>query len=300
MNLLAFENIEQYKEVLNDNTFVKIGRKTVDKFPTVGNKSMLRYRYDEWQPDAPYVILLNRYKTKHESESQWVKKFKGKRLCVIDGGDKDRYWEPFVSKADIYIKDNSYTTINKSNIRIGCYCPSMKVPFLVEKHTIEWRNDKKWDYFFCGDMHKGRDRLVSRWKKYCKKEKYNYKFGDEHEFGRPRYLKNMSLAKVCLSFKGYGARCRREWEALLCGSMLLNDPRLKKYPFVIMQPEKHFTFKNKYNEKIARAGYVLARKCWMQSPSIDMRMAALYTFFNEPQMWTYEDVVNTEKKHGLY
>jgi len=255
---------------------------------------MIKYAVHEWTPDAPYVILLNQYKEKDECDNQWVKKFSGKRLCVIDGGDKDRYWEPFISSADIYIKDNSYRKTDSSKVRIGCYCPSMKVPFLMD--GVEWRNSRKLDWMFTGDVHKGRQKKVRKWERDVGGK---YKVGDEHAYPRKKYLRMLSKTKMVPSFKGYGDRCRREWEALLCGGMLVNDPSLIDYPFVIMQPGEHFSFIPKCDVSIARAGYDLARKCWMQSPSIDIRMAALYTFFDAPQMWTYEQVEEEERKYGL-
>lgn len=287
MNLLAFDNVEQYKEMLYDQTFVKLKHK---KWPTVGNETMKKYAYTEWQPDAPYVILLNQYKAKLDSDNEWVRGFKGKRLCVIDGVDKARYWEHFID-ADVYIKENSYRSTDRTNVRIGCYCPSMKVPFLIEKHNVGWRDSKSIEWLFCGDRHKGRMKMLRPWLK-----KRGGVWGNEHRYGRPQYLNQMSKAKLLPSFRGYGDRCRREWEALLCGGMLVQDPRLKDYPFVIMQPDVHFSFKPEWNEQIARAGYELARKCWMQSPSIDIRMAALYTFCDVPQLWTYEDVEEAERK----
>jgi len=289
MNLLAFESVEQYKEVLHDDTFVKIPFK---KWPTVGNETMKKYAYTTWQPDAPYVILLNTYKGKYESETEWVRGFRGKRLCVVDGGDKGRYWEPFVSVADVYIKENSYRNTDRDNVRIGCYCPSMKVPFLLKKHKIEWCERRVRDWLFCGDMHKARKRHVKKWVHSGLKGKW----GDEHTYGRPQYLKEMGRSRMAPSFRGYGDRCRREWEALLTGALLVQDERLVDYPFVVMQPGKHFSFEAKWNEKIACAGYDLARKCWMCSPSIDIRMAALYTFFDVPQMWTYDELVAQEEK----
>jgi hypothetical protein len=68
------------------------------------------------------------------------------------------------------------------------------------------------------------------------------------------------------------------------------------YPFVIMHPGVHFSWKPVWNEQIARAGYDLAQKCFMCSPSIDIRMAALYTFFDVPQLWTYEEVEDAERR----
>ena len=286
MNLLAFETVDQYKEMLHDSTFVKLKHK---KWPTVGNETMKKYAYTTWQPDAPYVILLNEYRTK---DNEWVKGFKGKRLCVIDGDDKSRYYEPFVSVADIYIKENSYRNTDRDNVRIGCYCPSMKVPFLLKKHKIEWRNKRTRDWMFCGDMHMGRSKQLAQWISV----EISGGWGTEHTYNRPRYLLEMSRTKLLPSFKGKGDRCRREWEALLCGGMLVQDKRLKDYPFVIMRPSVHFSWKPEWNEQIARAGYDLARKCWMQSPSIDLRMAALYTFLDVPQMWTYTAVEEAEKK----
>lgn len=293
MNLLAFENVEQYKEVLNDDTFCKIGYK---KWPTVGNESMKKYAYTEWQPDAPYVILLNTYKHKNPEQDEWVRGFRGRRLCVIDGGDKARYWDPFIDVADIYVKENSYIPTDRENVRIGCYCPSMKVPFLLNKHKITWRDKRKLDAFFCGDYHKGRDRLIKRFMRGMD----NVKMGTEKEYGRPKYLEMMSKSKLCPSFKGYGARCRREIEAMLCGGMLVQDKRLEDYPFVIFQPEVHFSFKHEWNEKIARNGYDLARKCFMGSPSVDIRCAALYLFHNVPQIWTYEQLEEIERAYGLH
>ena len=289
MNLLAFESVDEWKGVLNDTSFLKYSRPK--KWPTVANESMLKYAYHTWQPDAPYVILLNQYKHRNEEDDQWVTKFKGKRLCVIDGGDKARYWEPFISMADIYIKENSYRSTDRKNVRIGCYCPSMKVPFILKKHKISWRDDRKLDWIFCGDTHKGRGKLVSTFAKTHRHGKY----GDEHTYGRPKYLEMMSKSQLAPSWKGYGDRCRREWEALLCGAMLVQDRRIKRYPFVIMQPNMHFSFRPTWNRRIARAGYNLARRCFVQAPSIDIRMAALYTFFDVPQMWTYKEVEERER-----
>jgi len=286
MNLLAFETVDQYKEMLHDETFVKL---KYHKWPTVGNETMKKYAYTTWQPDAPYVILLNQYRTKNDNE--WIKGFKGKRLCVIDGDDKPRYYEPFVSVADIYIKENSYRNTDRDNVRIGCYCPSMKVPFLLKKHGIEWRDSRCYDWFWAGDPHCGREKLIEKWKKRGDK----FSCGYIHEFERAKYLTCMSMAKLLPSFKGKGDRCRREWEALLCGGVLVQDPRLKDYPFVIMQPNVQFSWKPEWNEQVARAGYELARKCWMQTPSVDIRCAALYTFLDVPQLWTYEDVEEAEK-----
>jgi hypothetical protein len=285
MNLLAFETVDQYKEVLHDKTFVKLKYK---KWPTVGNETMKKYAYTTWQPDAQYVILLNEYRSK---DNEWVKGFKGKRLCVIDGDDRAKYYEPFVDVADIYVKENSYCNTDNANVRIGCYCPSMKVPFLLKKGHVEWKVGRKWDWFWAGDMHCGRKKRLNELKidgiGQCV---------DGHDYDRVTYLKNMSNARVIPSMKGKGDRCRREWEALLCGGMLLQDPRLMDYPFVIMRPETHFTFNPVWDEGVARAGYDLARKCWMQAPSIDLRMAALYTFCDVPQMWTYEEVEEAERK----
>jgi len=296
VNLLAFDNINEYREVLHDDSFVKIGYK---KWPTVGNKTMKKHAYTEWQPDARYVILLNAYKSKNERDCQWVKSFRGERLCVVDGGDKARYWKPFIDTAHIYLKENSYIPTDRKNVRIGSFCPSMKVPFLIQKHKIEWQDERKLRVIFCGDMHQNRYNLLRYWKMTCNKNNWTHKFGNEHTYGRGKYLEMMSKTMMCPSFKGYGARCRREIEVMLCGGLLVQDERLKEYPFVIFQPEKHFTFKAEWNEDIARAGYELARKCFMQAPSVDIRMAALYTFFDVPQIWTYEQLEELERKYDL-
>ena len=66
-----------------------------------------------------------------------------------------------------------------------------------------------------------------------------------------------------------------------------------------MQPEQHFTFKKKWDKGIAVSGFILAHKCWMTAPSIDIRMAALYLFFGINQMWTYVDVEKKEEEYGL-
>ncbi len=320
MNLLAFDNVKQYKEVLNDTSFVKC---KLNKWPTVANNTMIKHAYNKWQPDARFVILLNQYKSNIYSEN--ILKFNGERLVIIDGGDKKIFWPPYIDMCSgtnhIYIKENSYSeeelnTAEKykkwrkpdwpkakghpnANVRIGCYCPSMKVPFLLQKHDIEWKHERSNDVIFCGDMHKGRSKKIHEWRQWCKDNNKKYQFGNERSFRRPRYLHKMSKTKLAPSFLGYGSRCRREWEALLTGALLVNDPQIKGYPFVIMHPEKHFTFKKEWNSNIAYNGFSLARQCWMNSPSIDIRMTALYLFFGVEQMWTYEDVKKNEEKYGL-
>jgi len=318
MNLLAFNSIKQYKDMLNDTSFVKCKLK---KWPTIANKTMLKHAYNTWQPDARFVILLNQYKSNIYSDN--LLKFNGERLVIIDSGDKGIFWPPYIDMCtgtnNIYIKDNSYSekevrtnstykawrkpdwpkakNITNANIRIGCYSPSVKVIHLIKKHDIKWRNERTHEAMFCGDMHANRRTSLEVWKIF--KKTNNCIFGNEKTFERLRYIKEMAKTKLAPSFIGKGLRCRREWEALLCGALLVNDPKLKKYPFVLMEPEKFFTFKMEWDEEIADRGFMLARRSWMNAPSIDIRMAALYLFFGAKQLWDYQDIMEKEYLYGL-
>lgn len=305
MNLLAFDSLGDYIKCLNDTgPLVRCG---FNKFPTVCNETMMKYAKNKWDPDYPYVVLLNMY------QKEKVDEFRGKRLVVIDGSDKPKYHYPYADWANIYVKENSYVrTPNgvSKRVRVGCYCPSVKVPFTLLKHKIRWQEEKKLDVFFCGDPHYGRGREMKRLAKICKNLGLKYKVGDSHAYSRPKYLEMMSKTKICPSWSGHGDRCRREMEAMLSGSLLLNDMRLIGYPIKIIKPASHFLFQSHdlseqirqltmgtLAEQVAKNGYDLMQKCWMRAPSIDIRMAALYLFFDLKQLNTYEEVEKEE--HGM-
>ena len=284
MVFLVFESPEHYAEVLGDTSFVK---STVPGFPVVANRSMLRCIRTEWRSDYPYVMVL-RYRGGEIGD------FRGKRILFSDYRPEPSLLDEF-RWVDIYVKENS-ATCSDGNLRVGAYRPSAAVPWSIYRHPELIRQKKKLDVFFCGQLRGGRKRKLRGFSgkrvKIC-----------GTKYGRKKYLEMMAKSRVCPSYTGLGKRCRREWEALLCNSLLMVDNDLRQYPFNVMLPDKHFVWDGNLEralagefEHIRLAGHELARKCFLSSPSVDIRAAALYLFFDVPQMWTYDELVAQEEK----
>lgn len=273
-------------------------------------------------PDAPYVILWRKYKDKDERKNNWIKEFRGKRMVVVDGGDKGKYWEPFISfctdSPHIYVKENSYTDIGHPNVRVGCYAPSDDVINIIKKDgpfRPTW-GKKKIDVFFRGDLHYGRDKKIKKVKNELGKYGVNYEIG-KSKYDRKTYLKKMASSKVTLCFQGKGTRTRREWEALLCGSVPWYDNGVKRpfmYPSIFEFNTDLLVMCVKSNgtkSGIPKFGFhtvyewfmtncINANILWTRGLRLDLRIYAMYLFGGESQIMTPEQLNSIEDKHGLW
>jgi len=258
MLALKFNNPSEYKLCLERKTFQE-------------------HWTDKFNEKSPYLILIEKYKGECETQ---LNQFKGKRMVIIDSGDKPNYWSPFIdvctNSPHIYIKDNSYTDKGHKNVRIGCYSPSMSSVSTIIKHDIVMR-DKTKDVFFAGDMHCSRKKKIYKMLKLM--PKYDKIDICGKDFDRKTYLKKMSKARYTLCPEGKGNRTRREWEAILVGSVPIVENRDIPRPMI----------------NIGFIDYENTRKCWIDNLRIDLRMAAVYAFTGCDQMWTYEDVEKMEK-----
>ncbi len=75
------------------------------------------------------------------------------------------------------------------------------------------------------------------------KQQRDPKTGKEPEgiLNPKKYIQLMRRSKLAYSFLGTGYRSHREWEALLCGALLLNDKRsVDCCQFKGLVPGKHF------------------------------------------------------------
>ncbi len=273
-------------------------------------KSLEGHFIDRFDKDAPYLILIEKYK---RGDSKYVYKFRGKRMVIIDSGDKPNYWSPFIDVCTgtphIYVKDNSYTKTDNENVRIGCYAPSFKAVRCIVKHNIVMR-EKTRDVFFAGDYHFGRDKKIAVLIKACKKLNLKYEIHGK-TLDRRTYLKKMSKAKLCPCFAGKGTRTRREWEALIVGSQPLQENRHGKWPLMPEFDEVGTggigalvdwtlaTYDACHSFEDREENYDLARACWIDNIPMNYRMAALYLFVECGQLWTYDDVTNLESKCGF-
>jgi len=284
MVFLVFDSPDHYAEVLRDTSFVK---STTPRFPVMANKSMLKCIKTKWDTHYPYVMVL-RYRGGE------IGGFKGKRILFSDYRPEPSLLDSF-NWVDIYVKENSAPQPS-GNLRVGAYRPSASVPWAIHRHPEIVEQKKKLDVFFCGQIR------GSRKKKLHKITGKGVKIV-ERQYGRKKYLEMMAKARVCPSYTGLGKRCRREWEALLCNSLLMVDNDLKQYPFNVMLPDKHFVWDGNLEraldgefEHIRQDGHELANRCFLSAPTIDIRAAAMYLFFDVPQLWTYEDVEEAEKR----
>jgi hypothetical protein len=233
-----------------------------------------------------YCILIDHYKHKLKKKNQWLWGFKGERCVVIDGGDKENYWSPFIDfctkSPHIYVKDNSYRPTKNPNVRIGCYRPSDKSVALIKKHNIRPGKGGV-EVYFRGDLHYGRECKVREMKRHCKTEGYTYDLGAS-KYSRLENLKRMAKAGTVICYNGKGTRTRRHWEALLVGAEIgVEKNVLDQWPILMSNPP-----------------YETIRRCFLDcTVPIYLRMAALYSLYGEPQLWTYEDVEKAEEAHGL-
>ena len=142
-------------------------------------------------------------------------------------------------KRGIYIKEQSLNIYQDTD------------RFIVGYHFPHWLSfqymspvfaeDRPIDVMYAGKARKQRDKLyydICQASKQLRlktcfgqsKKQINVQTGSPPEgLMHPReYVKNMRRSKICYSFLGTGYRSHRDWEALLCGSFMLNDMRSVK------------------------------------------------------------------------
>jgi len=320
MNVFQFDDPEQYRDLLSKKH--KLFR--YKDLPILVSKSLMKYYSSTIDYKKKYIILLNKFKSKKYDND--LSNIKNKQVVVVDGGDKKIFWPPYANNVSIYYKDNSYSNHElktgeyykqwrdrkgylgwprwekplKENIRIGCYSPSPASLVLLK--NISYKEDKTIDVYFRGDYHCGRNKKAEKLIKICKGLGVNYDIGNNFKYDRKKYLQKMSNSKICVNFEGKGKRCRREWEVLLSGSSLLNE--LRTYPFVMMDGGTPMTKdwgKNIVNmlENLPKSQFEITREMWMGNRlPVNLRMIALYLFFDCPQVWTYEDLEKREREYG--
>ena len=79
------------------------------------SKELIQHYTNEFDKHAPYLILMNKFKDKDYDENLYIKDYRGRRLLVMDGGDKPIFWPPYIQMAlhgHIYYKDNSFHVQN--------------------------------------------------------------------------------------------------------------------------------------------------------------------------------------------
>lgn len=189
----------------------------------------------------------------------------------------------------IYAKEQSLG-IYADNDRfvVGYHFPHW-VTFKFLKQSFKEKRDL--DVVYVGKARKQRNDLFNNLRLYCKQMKLNYVITQSKKqvdfatgripeglLGPKQYVELLRSAKLAYSFLGTGYRSHREWEALLSGALLLNDPRSTICcQFKGLEEGKHFInireggFKEqlKYwinndeeREEMARAGFTAAWEIW--------------------------------------
>jgi len=306
MNVLAFESIDEYREVLADRSYIPL---SPDELKVPVNKALRKHLYHEWNPDYPYVII-NIYEEEENCPDLWGLRFNGKRMVVSENSESPHLWPNLVG-ADVYIKHNNAISCSLPNFRIGCYSPHLNTPFYKAK---KYRDvPKKIDVFFAGVIRMGRKPLFERVKSACEKAGVSCKIADKrgrsYYYDREKYIEMMCKARIVITGQGKGTRQWREWDAMYCGAMLLHHPGMMGIPTTLMRPGEHYEYMDFVNfpqqlqmlvsggwEEYARRGRKLGEECFLQAPTIDIRTAALHLFGDYPQFWTVDEIKAAEQR----
>jgi hypothetical protein len=132
-----------------------------------------------------------------------------------------------------------------------------------------------------------------------------------------KYIEILSQAKIALSLVGGGPRCRREWEILLAGTLLLNDRRLRFYSsgrLPLLAEGKDFVWEARNVEsqlaellrdddrrtRMAASGQNLAERCFLTVPNVEWRLVCIY-LHEKGFRWdgSYEGLLAAESRLGM-
>ena len=224
-------------------------------------------------------------------------------------------------KGWMQMKENEYKKMY-SNALYNCLFPNAESPVIgnIEayiKYNMDWKPWKKreYDVFWAGQNRRGSltgDKVEGIKKVKQAVKKLGLKFlivGSKPSLGRRGYMETISNSRFCYNFSVGPLRNRREWEVLLGGGCLVQDPRTKNMERNIMEDYKHFTYfsydnfignleelvnnQDKY-EEIAYEGWKLAQECWTSIPSLDLRLSVVQGLTRK-RVNTIEDLKKMEE-----
>ena len=183
------------------------------------------------------------------------------------------------------------------------------VPWSERKYDVFWSGQSRGGWFHT-DKKMAIEKLERAAKKLGLKALIIGGPKQGQNLGRNGYMETIANSRLCYNFSIGPLRNRREWEVLLAGGCLVQDPRTKAVEQNIMEVDRHFIYfsydsfedhledlaknQDKY-EEIAYNGWKLAKKCWLTSPAISFRLHVAQGL-SRKRIDTLEDLEELERK----
>jgi hypothetical protein len=214
---------------------------------------------------------------------------------LLNRGYFKSYGDLFINMKAIF---SHYILQRSPCIRYGVYSPTLN--FLKAFYNNSESVKKDIDLLFIGSFSEpgrsDRYNAIGEYKKICDQLGINGVFKDIG-VGMQEYIEVTKRSKITLSFPGWGPRCRRDWEILMCGSLLYQDPLLMRandFPFLdgthfIWQKSGFDKMKSHVEyllsredliQELSRAGQKFAMDCFGHFPHIEWRL--IYSYLKEP------------------
>lgn len=186
------------------------------------------------------------------------------------------------------------------------------------EHGMTWKpwKKRKYDVFWAGENRPGAltgNKIAGIGNIRRAVEKLGLKalvIGRRPFLGRKGYMEAIVNSRFCYNVAVGPLRNRREWEVLLGGGCLIQDPRTKNMERNIMEDYKHFTYFSYNNftenlerllknqeecESIAYEGWKLAQKCWTVIPALTLRLSVVQGLTRK-RVDTIEDLEKLEEQ----
>jgi hypothetical protein len=246
--------------------------------------------YMEWCLESGRGIMLKKNLSYNEYYQRWQQK-KTRR------GD----W-PKMSVAAY--KDLYFNSLGKTLFVHPETPPAGNVGAIMHK---DWRfrpfDKRKYDVFFAGQTRAGyligsKTAGIRELKAALKKSKLRgLVISKSDNLGRFGYMDTIANTCFCFNFSIGPLRNRREWEVLLGGSCLLQDPKTRDMETNIMVENEHYVHfesgrikqqleqladNRDYYEGIGHNAFRMAQESFLNMPPLDIRLAMMYALERKP------------------
>lgn len=281
--------------------------------------------------DAQYVVCRKgAFKKDTNGVAKKVLKSSPRNVIFWDASCKTGCCDDFLKMCDKYVYMKKNISIHTPSAEGLNFVPAPEtIPdrFAAFLATKDWSPipscEKPLDVCFIGavsmESRQHRKQQAKIIKAACKKLGLNHEIkfiSSKDKVHQNKYASIMRQSKICPSLKGLGYRCRREWEVLSLGSVLMMDRILltDQLKLVDIEPEKHFVFQkenvleqlkalmddNQTLDRIANDGHALYMKTYgCKGLDLSERFLRIYLLRPDLRLLSLSDVENAEREIGL-
>lgn len=318
-------------EILSDNPILD-QKEPFLAFDSVDDVTNFTPRLTTSYPgDAQYVVCRKgAFKRNIEKIADKIRKSNPQNVIFWDASCKKECRKPFLKMCDkyVYMKKNisiETDVVNGLNLVVAPETiPDRFAAFLAKQ---SWSpipaSQKPVDVCFIGavsmESRQHRKRQAKEVKTACDKLglKHDIRFiSNKDKVHQDKYAALMRQSKICPSFKGLGYRCRREWEVLSVGSVLMLDRIMlnNKVQLVDIEANKHFVYQESdvlsqlraltsdclLLDRLASAGHDLFMKAYgCKGLDLSERFVRLYLLRPDLRLSCLSDVEQAEKEMGI-